>query len=258
MIDEGFRRFVKWMVGVPLVLFVGMASIMMGLWKIPFRLLIGWAPYLADVIPQTQVNVELWLCSLGALALGIIGLQWLMSRLRTAQPWPWRWTLAWCAMLIVLFSTSIAAVGIVHQTGWLFRLDRWLLMRDGVTEMITFTNAAKVLTATKQYASAHDGKLPEVCADLMPEIVTDSRIFWASMDRNIPSEPFIYAGAGLCDTDSGDLLVLWSPRPSADGWRAIARLDGRIEFVREEKFQKLLAQLRQTLSSREADTKLPR
>lgn len=258
MMDARFRRFVKWMVAVLLVLFVGLPLLIMGLLEIPFRLLIGWAPYLADVIPQTQVNLELWLCSLGALALGMVGLQWLMSRLRAQQRWPWRWTLAWCAMLIVMFSTSIAAVGIVHQTGWLFRLDRWIEMRGVAIQMSAVNHAKQMVIAAKQYASLHDGKLPEVCADMVPEIVTDSRIFWATMDRNMPLEPLIYAGAGLRDTDPGDLLVVWSSRPSADGWRVIERLDGSAELAREKEFQKLLAQLRQTLSSRKANAQMPR
>ncbi|MDP1586286.1 MAG: hypothetical protein Q8M07_00960, partial [Prosthecobacter sp.] len=110
-----FWRLVKWALRVFLVLFLASFLLAAGLLEVPFRLLLGWAPYLAHVVPQTQVNVELLLCSLGALALGMIGLQWLMSRLRTPLRWSWRWTLACCAMLVVMFSTSIAAVGIVHQ-----------------------------------------------------------------------------------------------------------------------------------------------
>lgn len=226
--------------------------------ELPFHLAFGWLFYLIEVVPQTQFNVELLLCSLGALLLGTFGLQLLMSRLRASNRWPWRWTLAWCAMLVVMFSTSIAAVGIVHQTGWLFRLPGWIEMGGMGTQMKAVNNAKQVVLAARQYASAHDGKFPEFCAEMMPEIVTDSRIFWASVDRNMPVEPLVYAGAGLRDTDYGNLLVVWSPRPSANGRRVIARLDGSAEVVREEKFQEMLAAFRERLFQHEAAAKTPR
>jgi hypothetical protein len=107
-------RLVKWVLIVFLVLFLVLFVLGVGLLEVPFHLLLGWVPYLANVVPQTQVNVELLLCSLGALLLGMAGMQWLMSRLCVPKHWLWRWTLVWCAMLIVMFCTSIAAVGIVQ------------------------------------------------------------------------------------------------------------------------------------------------
>lgn len=253
-----FWRLVKWTLRVFLVLFLVLFMFGAGFLEVPFHLLLGWAPYLAHVVPQTQVNVELLLCSLGALLLGMAGMQWLTSRLRAPKRWPWRWTLTWCGILIVMFGTSIAAVGIVHQVGWLFRLPGWIEMGGMGTQTKALSNAKQVVLAAKQYASAHDGKFPESCAEMMPEIVTDSRIFWASVDRNMPLEPLVYAGAGLRDTDYGNLLVVWSPRTSADGRRVIARLDGSAEVIREEKFQEMLAAFQERLFSHESAAKTPR
>ncbi len=249
---------VKWGLIVVLVLFLVLLVLGVGLLEVPFHLLLGWAPYLAHVVPQAQVNVELLLCSLGALALGMVGLQYLMSRLCAPKRWTWRWTLTWCGILIVMFSTSIAAVGIVHQVGWLFRLPGWIEMGGIGTQTKAMNNARQVVLAARQYASAHDGKFPESCAEMIPEIVTDSRIFWASVDRNMPVEPLIYAGAGMRDTDDGSLLVVWTPRPSSDGRRVIARLDGSAEVVREEKFQEMLAAFRKRLFQHEAAAETPR
>jgi hypothetical protein len=226
--------------------------------EVPVHLLIGWMFYLVEVVPQTRINPELLLSSSAALLLGIAGLQWLMRKFCDRNHWPWRFTLAWCGILVVMFGTSIAAVGIVHQTGWLFRMPAWIEMGGMATQMKAMSNAKQVVLAAKQYASAHDGKFPESCAELMPEIVTDSRIFWASVDRNMPAEPLVYAGAGMRDTDYGNLLVVWSPRASANGWRVIARLDGSAEVVREEKFQEMLAAFRERLFLRGTSAKLPR
>ncbi len=246
-----FWRLVKWTLRVFLALFLASFLLAAGLLEVPFRLLLGWAPYLVHVVPQTQINVELLLCSLGALALGMIGLQYLMSRLCAPKHWPWRWTLAWCAMLVVMFSTSIAAVGIVHQAGWLFRLPVWIEWSGMSAQVKAMLNAKQVVLAARQYAGAHDGKFPESCAEMMPEIVTDSRIFWASVDKGMPLEPLVYAGAGLRGSDAGNLPVVWSPRPSANGRRAVARLDGRTEIVREEEFQAMLTHLQEHLAKRQ-------
>jgi hypothetical protein len=212
----------------------------------PYHLAVGWVSYLWRVIPQVQFNMELLLCSLGALALGMIGMQSLMSRLTSGRRWPWRFTWMWCAVLIVMFCTSIAAVGIVHQTGWLFRLPLWFDSSMG-QQMKALNNAKQVILSAHQYAKDHDGRFPDTYADMMQEIVTDSRIFWASVDRDMPPEPLIYAGAGMRDTDDGSLPVVWSAHATSNGRRVVAMLDGHAEIVREEKFQEMLAALRERL-----------
>ncbi len=240
------RKVLKWLlVGVVLFLLLSLLPIITNqtlvLLESPFHLAFGWVSYLGRVIPQTQINVELLLCSLGALVLGMLGLQGLMSRLVAAHRWPWRFTLAWCGMLIVMFCTSIAAVGIVHQAGWLFRLPTWIEWRGVSDLMKAMSHAKQVSIAAKQYAWDHEGRFPDTCADMMHEIVTDSRIFWVSVDRNMPLEPLVYAGAGMRDTDYGDLPFIWSSHLSANGFRVVAHLDGSCEVVREERFQVILA-----------------
>ena len=219
--------------------------------ELPFHLVFGWVPYLGRVIPQMQINVELLLCSLGALVLGMMGMQSLMSRLTSGRRWPWRFTWMWCAILIVMFCTSIAAVGIVHQTGWLFRLPLWFDMSMG-QQMKALNNAKQVILSAHQYAKDHDGRLPDTYADMIPEIVTDSRIFWASVDHDMPPELLIYSGVGLHDTDDGSLPVVWSAHASLKGRRVVAMLDAHAEIVREEKFQEMLAALRESLVWRKA------
>ena len=253
------RKVVKWILIIiavlylPLSLLLWLSNQSVLLLEPPCRLLFGWVFYLAEVLPRTRFNLELLLSSLGALVLGTTGLQWLMRTFCGRSRWPWRFTLAWCGVLIVMFGTSIAAVGIVHQIGWLFRLPQWVDMRGMGTQVKAMSNARQVMLAVRQYAGAHNGKFPNSCADMMPEIVTDSRIFWVSVDKNMPLEPLVYAGAGLHDTDFGNLPVVWAPRPSADGRRVVARLDGSAEVVREDKFQEMLAQWQEHLAKRQSD-----
>lgn len=225
--------------------------------EFPFRLAFGWIFYFFDVVPKTQLNLELLLSSLGALLLAATGLQFFMSRLFVPGRWPWRWTLMWCGLLVVMFGTSIAAVGIVHQTGWLFRLPKWIDMRGFGVRMQALNQAKHVLIAARIHAKEHEGRLPDTCAEMMPEIVSEARIFWATMDRGMPLEPFVYAGAGLNDQDPGDLPVVWSPRPNADGWRVVARLDGSTEAMHEDKFQEVLTKLREHLAKQADASKGP-
>jgi hypothetical protein len=255
---RSWGKTIWWGLKVGVVIILLMFSELFSLLEIPLRVLFGWLFYLVEVIPRTQINVELLTCSLGALLLGMAGMQYLMSRLHAANRWPWRWTLAWCAMLVVMFSTSIAAVGIVHQVGWLFRLPVWIEWSGMGTQMKAANNAKQMVLAARQYASEHDGKLPDTCAEMMPEIVSDSRIFWATVDRGMPLEPLVYAGAGIRDTGDGSLLVVWSPRPSSSGRRVIARLDGSAELVREDKFQEMLAAYRERLFQHNAAAGTPR
>lgn len=236
-----------------LIFFLGLFSLL----ELPFRLVFGWVFYLVEVVPQTRINPELLLSSSAALLLSITGMQWLMRKFCDRNRWPWRFTLAWCGILVVMFGTSIAAVGIVHQTGWLFRLPKWIEMRGFSMQAQAMNNAKQVLLAAKQHAKDHDGRLPDTCAEMMPEIVSEARIFWATVDRGMPLEPFVYAGAGLNDQDPGDLPVVWSPRPNADGWRVVARLDGITETMHEDKFQEVLTKLREHLAKQADASKGP-
>jgi hypothetical protein len=253
------RKILKWLLIVGGVLFLLLSLLFFFrsqsrvLLEPPFHLLFGWVSYLRQVIPQTQINVELLLSSLGALVLGMIGLQALMFRLLVARRWRWRYTLMWCAMLIVMFSTSIAAVGIVHQTGWLFRLPAWIEDRSMGTGVRSVSHARQVVLVAQQYARYHQGRFPDTYADMMPEIVTDSRIFWVSVDRGRPLEPLIYIGAGLTDEDDGNLPVVWSSPITTSGKRVVARLDGRTEIVPEQKFQAMLASLLEHLAKQQGD-----
>lgn len=223
---------------------------------IPFRLALGWIPYLFDVVPKTQLNLELLLSSLGALLLAATGLQFFMSRLFASGRWPWRWTLMWCGLLIVMFGTSIAAVGVVHQTGWLFRLPSWSDWRGrGLRTSRAKMNALQVMIAARTHAGNHGGKFPDTSAEFKE--MTDPRFFWVAMDSQDVLEPLVYAGAGLNDHDPGDLPVVWSPRPNTDGWRVVARLDGITETMHEDKFQEVLTKLREHLAKQADASKGP-
>lgn len=200
----------------------------------------GWVPYLVKVIPQITWNPEITACSLGALVLGVLGLHWLMPRLLPGRRWPLRWSLAWCGLLVVLFATSIAAVGVVHQVAWLFRAPQWIDIR-GMSHLVkSVSNARQVHITLRQYADKHDGLLPNDYRQLIGNIITDSRICFGRIERDGPDEPWVYLGAGLSVLDDSALPVLVSPRSNSRGERILARLDGSVEVISEAVFKRAL------------------
>lgn len=209
------------------------------------HLLAGWFMYLLKVIPQTALNVEMIACSLGALFLGMAGLRWLMRRLVTQREWPWRWSAAWAALLVLLFATSIAAVGVIHQTGWLFRTPHWMAV-SGLSPVIrSVNNARQLLILIKSQTPKRLGMLPPSLSDLP---TFESKYFFGRADKDALDEPWIYLGAGLHDTDDGNLPVLLSPGISPRGERILGRLDGGVELAKQEQVDKALAHLRQHLA----------
>lgn len=232
------RLLILWLVLSVLLFLLNQSFVLL---EPPVRLALGWVLYLRGVIPRVHMNAELLLCSLGALVLGMLGMQGLMRRLVTQWQWAWRHTFVWCAVLIVMFCTSIAAVGIVHQIGWLFRLPNLGVEDDMSSLVVAERYAMQVVSLAKWYAHDHGGRFPDTFA----EFAADPEIFMVALDQDEPLEPLIYVGEGLRDTDSGYLPVVWSSRPNSEGLRVVGRLNGKTELIKEEKFQELLAEFRE-------------
>ncbi len=227
---------------ITLVLFIVLAGAI-ELLEPPFRLLFGWLFHLRNVLPALSWSLETILCSIGALLLGVTGLHVLMPQL-TGKPWPMRWSVAWCGLLTLLFATSIAAVGIVHQTGWLLRAP-WFETRY-FAAMQAVNNARQVIVSCHQFAAKHHECFPSSFDELGSDgIVADTRIYFGRPDRNMPEETWVYLGAGLTTTDDHTLPVLISPSISPSHQRILGRLDGSTELVDESEVQLALERLRQ-------------
>ncbi len=217
--------------------------VILGDWTIPeflFHAFIGWVPYLAKVAPQITWNAEITACSVGALLLGVFGLRWLMPRLLASGHWPWRWSFAWCGLLVLLFATSIAAIGVVHQVGWLFRTPKWIESERwyGLTRSTSFARQMAQVIGRR----GNDGQLPLNNREIPPSYL------YMSVERDDPEEMWIYLGAGLRSTDDGDLPVFVSPRADRRGQRMLVRLDGGSDLVSEDQFQAELKRLNEHLA----------
>lgn len=105
---------------------------------LPVQLVVGWAMFLARVLPEVSVRPAAVLEAvlvLAALGGGLhLFMRWLWPQLRTQeqgpQPWPVRWSVSLLSLLVLLFLATMATVGIGHQVGWLASSQAPLLERS--------------------------------------------------------------------------------------------------------------------------------
>ncbi len=99
----------------------------MWMFQVPFLLVVGWWKFLLDVLPEVTFR---WGAIAETVAVGaVLGvgthlfLRRLWRRLRPevadAGPWPVRWSVSLVALIVLLFSATMATVGIGHHVGWL-------------------------------------------------------------------------------------------------------------------------------------------
>jgi hypothetical protein len=103
------------------------------LYEAAFQLACGWALFLYRVLPEITVDPAGVLTALVCLILLGGGLHWFMrwlyAKVRQARPapegasphWRMRWTGMILALVVLAFVAGISAVGLTHQTAWLFR-----------------------------------------------------------------------------------------------------------------------------------------
>jgi prepilin-type processing-associated H-X9-DG protein len=117
----------------------------------------GWVIYLGRVLPNVGIAwggvVTATLCLALFLAGSHAFLAWLYGQLRagadpgglTVQRWkPW-WTVAFGALIVLMFVAGISAVGVVHQVGWLLASDAPLVENSsrGINSRLESVNHLK-------------------------------------------------------------------------------------------------------------------
>ena len=120
----------------------------------PFDFLIalvaGWAFYLVRVVPQITWNWSGLLTALICLVALGFALQWffrwyyqqLQIKRGITNPgeWSWGWTLRILGMVVLMFAASISAIGITHQTAWLFN-SPFALLEGGMRQIANRTQS---------------------------------------------------------------------------------------------------------------------
>lgn len=94
-----------------------------------FYVVAGWAFFLVRVMPQVTFSISSVLTSLAAAVLFAVCLHLAFGWLYRAtvppandgspRPWRRRWTAGIASLILLAFASGIAALGVVHQLGWL-------------------------------------------------------------------------------------------------------------------------------------------
>jgi hypothetical protein len=124
---KGALRIAGWVVAVLIALPCIGSMGAMWIAELPVQLAAGWAFFLVRVLPEVSVRPAAVLEAvlvLAALGVGLhLFMRWLWPQWRSQESgtpaWPVRWSVSMLSLLVLLFLSAMATVGIGHHVGWL-------------------------------------------------------------------------------------------------------------------------------------------
>lgn len=230
---KGAARVVKYLFVICLLTFV--LATFLGLavpLELLFNLLAGWLLFLLKNISSMKWNTEMALCGCGALALAVWGGHGLLVWVSNKRVWKWSWTLSFTTMMLMLFASSVAMTGVIHQVAWMS--SEPLTKSNRRARIIHNTSNAKQVFYLLVDYDVENHQLPDSLDLLVKEGYTaSSEILQFNPDQGRSIESWIYLGAGerlLDDTEkfNGARVLLISPSPNRDKW-LVLRSDGAVK-----------------------------
>jgi len=259
------NSFTKWVVRTVLallglcILLLVVGGLLLGIVPIPFQfgglLFFGWIGYLYRVLPEITFNPEIAFDAAVALMLAIFGLHrilrsWSKPIGEKLAGWRFGWTLKITVMVLLLFATSIASIGMVHQIAWLCREPKLIEMVGMSKQARELLDMKQVGSALQQFASDNHGQYPKTLDDLFPTYLRTRKLFFTRALDDDPPEPIIY-NTGYSNRDKADTIILVSPRlyGSPRGrTRVVVYLDISCAFIPETEFEEAIK--KQQISTR--------
>lgn len=129
--------------------------------------LVGWIPFLARVIPRMSVewsSATVGLVAIFLFAVGVHGMGYAWRKPRSeeavgAPRWRLRWTISIVTIVLILFAAGISIIGIVHQTSWLSRSERYGPTLGG--GWLAANNMKEINYGMQNYQGVYNGRLPK-------------------------------------------------------------------------------------------------
>ena len=216
-------------------------------------MLIGWILYLVRVLPQVELSVggvvTAILCIAGVLLLGhYVGRSFVAG-------WKVRWTAAGTAIVVLLFVAGTAAVGITHQSVWIWKSDKPIAYygfrsRETANRIKCQSNMREIWIALRTYAQAHNGMYPDSLAEIATtdewinyQLLCPTRIADVDIEREkltavdvsrmvaLGETHYVYRGRGLSERSPADTPILTEPLIDHGDGINVCFVDGRTEFV---------------------------
>jgi hypothetical protein len=204
--------------------------------------------YLQHVLPEISFDREIATDAAIALALGVFGLHRILRtcvKRSDDESVQWRlgWTMKIAVMVLLLFGTSIASIGIIHQIAWLSREPKVVLMEGGMSHQTReLSDLKQVGLALRQAASDNGGKFPNTLEQLYPTYLDSRKMLFVRPLENDPPQRIVYF-AGHSDSEDANVIILASPRlydSSRGRRRAVVYADDSAKVILDTDYEKAI------------------
>ena len=244
----------------------------LGIWipgaDILIYLLIGWIRFLIRVVPAVHVRWDMAASAVVYALLLVAGshlfLRWLYRETGAAagdsgRRWRWRWTLSGFAIVLLMFSAGMAAIGVVHQSAWLATSPKPFYVRNvRSARLYCDSNLLQIGRVIELYAITHGGAYPDdfstllLTEDLPPSVFicpgsTDTEATGstpAQIAQNLKAPghcSYFYLGKGLSgQIDPRRVVVVELPQNHDDQGINALHADGTVEWIDGEAAGRLL------------------
>jgi hypothetical protein len=162
---------------------------------------------------------------------------WRSSGRATERSWRLAWSAKLAAMVLLLFATSMAAIGLVRQVAWLWSLDDWTEAGYGYIRR-PGRQIESLAHALALYQKETGKPLPRDLEVLFPVYLSSPMFLftYSSATKDWQIADYFPDARG---PDPQSTLLLADPSPYR-GERAVFFADGKMKVLREEAYQALV------------------
>jgi hypothetical protein len=179
--------------------------------EIPGTILFGWIPFLANTLPKMSADwPAVWL-GIASVALFPVTVHLLVRRW---QSWKFRCSAALVSVVLLLFISAVAVVGMIHQVGWLIFSGRPVTVPGQRSVFVAAAARTQWINNLKQSAfSAHYHHSVHRCLPAGGTFTPDWQMLHSWETYLLPYLPY--------DTRTIDLKIAWNDPRNAHNFKGV-------------------------------------